>query len=131
MIAASATLDFVVVVIPPSFFSYIASNSCMNSNNSNNNNNKKEKERKKERERKRKRKIINNVFPSFLPPKPKSFRLMLFCAAATAAAFVPTEQTIATAIWTVCLSSIINIRAWMAWMRGGREFDGNGWRRLF
>ena len=102
MIAASATLDFVLVLIP--------SNSCTNNNEN------------KERE-KREGKIINNVFPTILPPKSKSFRL-LFCR-------VRSDRTdcSATAIWTVCLSSIINIRAWM---RGGREFDGDddGWRRL-
>ena len=94
MAAASATLDFVSVLIPTAARS-------MN-------------------KKKKKKKIINNVFLSFW--------LLLFCRRRRRRSD-RTEPSRA-AIWTVCLSSIINIRAWM---RGGREFDGDddGWRRLF
>jgi hypothetical protein len=123
MIAASATLDFVVVVIPPSL-PHRASNSCA--------------EQQQEKEKKGLLIMFIFFFFSFpeqfffifhfvfflfssfhLPPKPKSFRPHR-CRS---------DRITATAIWTVCLSSIINIRACDA--RGGREFDGDGWRRLF
>ncbi len=120
MAAASATLDFVVVVIPRHLCPHRASNSCTNNVTQ------------RTAIRKERKRLLITFFRAFCCAEAKSFRLLLCrrCLRRRRRHRPDSTEPNRTAVWTVCLSSIINIRAWM---RGGREFDGDGdgWRRLF